>query len=439
MVSAVKPQGDQQATVFVRTDYQTTAAVARPLSPDPGAESRAGGAAILGYAFIPSYEAASVRIVASASASAEATNRLVLAAYLGQSGRPAALASMPMSPGERSHVCFALDVPANRPSVSVELRIGPAEAGEIVLNGVGPEPRFNRPQPVLSMREIGALARDGLRPGYFDFPDDDGGIGFASAQLLYEGEVVEAQRGPQHQRLDPESYLGRDDVLVLLTAGQSLASNEGDTLYVPQRDVAVFDYFDSQVYRAADPLPGASNHKGSLWSRLGDRLLAEGPWRAVLIVAVGYGGSYLTEWTPGARLYRRLIFALHRLRRAGVRPHAILWQQGEAEAGLANLPPEHYVHHFGELVTTLGELGHGAPIYLARGTTAGSAPPPNRIAVRAALAALGALGPGLRAGPDTDEIGLADRYDQVHLSASGMEKAAALWADILARDFSGKG
>ena len=79
----------------------------------------------------------------------------------------------------------------------------------------------------------------------------------------------------------------------------------------------VFNVFDMNFYRAGDPLPGASGVGASMWGRLGDRLIEGGVYKSVLLVPIAFSASSAKDWAPGGHCYRRLQFALRRLKRAG--------------------------------------------------------------------------------------------------------------------------
>jgi hypothetical protein len=56
--------------------------------------------------------------------------------------------------------------------------------------------------------------------------------------------------------------------------------------------------------------------------------------------------------------------------------------------------------------------------------------PPNEV-IRSAQRAVVDLALGIFAGPDTDTIGVADRYDGCHMAQSGLIKHASLWVEAL--------
>jgi hypothetical protein len=269
------------------------------------------------------------------------------------------------------------------------------------------------------------------------FPGDDGTIDFAvkSGVFVPGNEVdVPAETLPLPWR----PLLADPDCGVFLVVGQSNAANSGETPYACRREVFTLDFLRLRCFAAADPLPGCSAWGGSVWSRLGDKLIEQGLFRRVLFAPIAFGGSFITDWLPGGSMHRRtelLMSRLHKYRGArGLLPFtAVLWQQGEAEANHTSMTAEAYREHFRDWASDLRRWGVFAPIFVARATLCDSPPHPceNRPAIRAAQDAVLDARSAILAGPDTDSIAGAGRYDGCHFSASGLERCAELWLDIL--------
>src|SRR5262249_17880379 len=168
-----------------------------------------------------------------------------------------------------------------------------------------------------------------------EFPWDDGTVEFAKAGGIYVADEVEAPVADD--RLVAPSIANPPGTTVILTFGQSNAANSGAERYAARGPVHVFNIFDMRFYRAIDPLPGASVdagcvYGGSVWSRLGDKLIDAGVASSVLFVPIAFGATYIQDWAPGGHTHRRLLFALHRLKSAGIKIDMLCWHQGEADA-----------------------------------------------------------------------------------------------------------
>lgn len=269
------------------------------------------------------------------------------------------------------------------------------------------------------------------------FPDDDGTLEHVLRQGIWvPGGDVELESGRQ---LVPWRHLFDDpETGVFLVMGQSNAANHGSGFYGARENVYSFDFLRLQAYRAEDPLPGASGNGGSVWTRLGDRLIAEGLYRQVLFVPVAFGGTFAADWAPGGAMHGRTRLALSRLRNA-LGTHllnfsAVLWQQGEAEANHTEMPATQYQGLIHEIAADLRENGVFAPIFVALSTLceAGDHPHRNHAAIRSAQMGLANAANGFLRGPDTDTIDVTDRFDGCHLSEAGLQRCADLWFQTIA-------
>lgn len=213
---------------------------------------------------------------------------------------------------------------------------------------------------------------------------------------------------------------------VALTFGQSNAANSVRGRH--SAGPAVTWFHAGRCYAAADPLPGATGTGGSVWSRLGDRLIASGRYRQVVFAGIAENGSEIARWAPGGDLHARLLDSLDTLRDAGLPPTHLLWHQGEQDMRLAT-DPAHYRERFDALVTSLREHGVAAPVFVAQATYCGGE---DSAALREVQRALVSPARGVFAGPDTDVLrGPPLRHDDCHFAAAGADRHADLWRDAL--------
>ncbi|MCS7088792.1 MAG: sialate O-acetylesterase [Thermoflexales bacterium] len=215
-------------------------------------------------------------------------------------------------------------------------------------------------------------------------------------------------------------------VMVALVFGQSNAGNWGETRHRAHPRVRVF--FRGRWSPAADPLPGADGAGGSVWTRLGDKIIAAGLYDRVVFVPAAIGGTEIAKWAPGGLLHEDLLRNIRTAQRAGLRFTHLLWHQGESDAVL-DTDSEHYRRLFLAMLASIRKLGVDAPVFVARATRCGMYPPNEKI--RAAQAALIDPALGIYAGPDTDQLGDEHRYDGCHFSAAGLERHAELWLEVL--------
>src|SRR5947209_476712 len=125
-----------------------------------------------------------------------------------------------------------------------------------------------------------------------DFDNDDGTLEFASVSGVY---VPGAEAPLAEDRLVTPAVANLAGTTVILTFGQSNAANSGEERYAARGPVHVFNVFDMRFYRAVDPLPGASHDGGSVWGRVGDKLIDAGIARSVLVVPIAFGATYIKD------------------------------------------------------------------------------------------------------------------------------------------------
>jgi hypothetical protein len=222
----------------------------------------------------------------------------------------------------------------------------------------------------------------------------------------------------------PASAPGR--TMVALVFGQSNAANSGESR--GQEHPGLYESYRGRLYAARDPLLGADDNEGSVWLRLGAKAIASGDFDAVILVPYAVGGSAITRWAPGGNLHDGLLATIARARDSGLTFTHLLWQQGEADA-MAQTSGTAYRENFLAMVAAIRRAGVNAPIYVARATRCGRVRPSAEIG----NAQSGLVDPalGIRAGPDMDALGFAERYDGCHFSTEGLEHAAELWLRVI--------
>ena len=255
---------------------------------------------------------------------------------------------------------------------------------------------------------------------------------FYARENRYDPAGVSFSDASDRKRVRAALFKRNERVAVILGFGQSNIANEGDPaeLYVPTKAVYNLNIHDGRCYVARDPLLGASADRSNFMTRLGDLLVTAGAYDRVLLVPIGHGGTYVADWVPGGSMFPRLDLALRRLRRAGVGVTHALWQQGEAEGAQSNPDAAAWMRHFRAIADVLRSRGVTAPLWVAlctlcRNQANETIRQAQRNVVDSAL--------GIRAGPDTDTIGIEDRWDGCHFSQTGLKKCAALWFDAITK------
>jgi hypothetical protein len=191
------------------------------------------------------------------------------------------------------------------------------------------------------------------------FGDDDarrfrGTFGEAGRLVAYPGktEVTCPAPGP--------------DTAVVLAIGQSNIANQAENRITSHYGKEVVNFFEGKCYRAESPLLGATAEEGEFLTLLGDRLVDDGAYRNVVIVASAVGASEIARWRKGGVLNGLMFHALTSLP-PGYRVTQVLWVQGEADYAIGTAPAA-YTDDFHSLLDTLTEGGVTAPVFLAIAT-----------------------------------------------------------------------
>lgn len=211
--------------------------------------------------------------------------------------------------------------------------------------------------------------------------------------------------------------------LVLLALGQSNAGNHGSP--PSQAAEALTLIAEGKCIKASDPLPGATGTGGSIWQRLPAWLAIQKYPRPVVLSIMAVDATSIADWTHArSPLARRLAAHIADMRRLGLAPDLVLWQQGEADARIGT-DGNDYAAGLGRLAALLSEAGSTATIILARSTTCGSAP---SATIRSAIDSTVAGDRRFRLGPDTDTLSGDTFRNGCHLTAEGIDSAAKMWA-----------
>jgi hypothetical protein len=238
------------------------------------------------------------------------------------------------------------------------------------------------------------------------------------------------QSRPTHDRTEAplDTLRAKDAVrtMVALVIGQSNAANSGETRGAEL--AGVYEHYRGRLYRARDPLLGADGTEGSIWLPLAGKALGSGSYDNVVLVPFAISTTEIARWAPGGNLHNALITTIRDAQRSGLRFTHLLWQQGEADAQRGTTEAD-YRNHFLAMLGAIRQLGIDAPIYVATSTFCSKARASKTI--RRAQAGLIDEKAGIRAGPDTDTLTFAKRYDGCHFSTEGTEKAAQLWWQAL--------
>lgn len=212
------------------------------------------------------------------------------------------------------------------------------------------------------------------------------------------------------------------DTAVILAIGQSNAANHASTRLTTGHPAQVFNLFNGKCYVAASPLLGATGEAGEFLTPLADKLIEDGAYKTVIIIASAITDTPISRWQRDGDLNEMLMDVLKALP-ASVKITQVVWHQGENDLRFAT-PGKVYQASFRSLMETLRDAGVAAPVFLAVTTRCGTSRRDGN-----------AIAEGQRAlvdnkmiflGADTDAL-LEEsdrRRDRCHFSESGQKKTA---------------
>jgi lysophospholipase L1-like esterase len=225
-------------------------------------------------------------------------------------------------------------------------------------------------------------------------------------------------------------------VLVVLGQSNAASTNEADG-FIPRDGVDNLNPADGLIYRARDPLLGASHGTppmtASFATVLGDLLLKQGLAERVVLLDIAIGGSTIAAWAIGPLNYR-IAQAGRCLRALRLRPTFILQHIGESDA---SEPPsaslgQKFLRFQRLVVRDFRRHGMNCPYFIAGvARMVDFNLPESQALIRGAQRA--ACDPASRVfpGPDTDVLGKEFRADVVHFNRKGRWAHAEMWVDVL--------
>lgn len=249
------------------------------------------------------------------------------------------------------------------------------------------------------------------------------------------------------------AHVGVGEVFVV--SGQSNATNYGAEKLVPETGLVAA--FDGHAWAPAnDPQGGCDGSGGGSFIPAFGDALARRFGVPIGIASTGQGATSVRQWLPrGARVSKQPttggmkqvgpaefesdggLFDRLAQRLALLGPHgcrAVLWHQGESDAGQARagypadrqISGDEWVQYMGQLIRAV-QVQTGWPVPWFTAQTTYHVGDPADAEFRAAMHAVWDKGLSLE-GPDTDALGEPYR-DGVHFNGRGQREHGRLWAD----------
>ena len=219
--------------------------------------------------------------------------------------------------------------------------------------------------------------------------------------------------------------------MVALIIGQSNAANYCQNKYESQNNV--LNFYNSNFYRAKDPLLGASGNKGSIWPYLGDILINKGLFDNVVVVPIAQGSTKVEDWLIGGKFDGLFTKTVHDLRKNDLMlTHVIYWQgEQDNQDGTTRIQ---YQESLNKLVIQLRDYNISCPIFITLTSFTPSAKNKKFVNqdIRAAQSDVILENHKVYHGPDTDVFNkVIHRYDGIHLSDVAIKAIVESWVTIL--------
>lgn len=253
------------------------------------------------------------------------------------------------------------------------------------------------------------------------------GTGSIKDPFRLKEELARGNRTLTSKALTSPRLQAGETTLVLLIAGQSLVANSSDSFYTPVHSGKVdnLSLLDGGTYAASDPLLGCDGDGGTWMGRCADKLIDAGVCARVILVPVACGGTSITLWEPGAMFSDRITIAARRCAAVGLVPNLVLWEQGQADHGMATAT---YKAKLESLIASARTAGLSAPWLIARSTMENNITDANIQAAQTAVL----NGTDILAGANSDSLPATPyRRDQTHWNALGADAAANLWRNAI--------
>ena len=213
-----------------------------------------------------------------------------------------------------------------------------------------------------------------------------------------------------------------EKLMVAATFGQSNAANLGGT---PLPEIEkVFQFYKGRCYLAKDPLLGAAGHRGSVWTRLGRKVVSSGMYDNVLFLSNAIGTTEIAKWECGSAATQNLINSIKELKNKKFRPTHLMWHQGERD-NFKRTSKENYKKSFLNMLSCV-RVHTKAPVMVSVASYRFGVVNGN---IREAQRELVDFTQNIFPGPDTDTLDQTYRRDNTHFNDLGLDRFAELWLE----------
>ena len=236
---------------------------------------------------------------------------------------------------------------------------------------------------------------------------------------------------------------------VYLVNGQSNSVNQGlySDLRTFENQDKVHVFYKGKTYNMNNPLAGSYGSKDCVWKLLGDKMIKDKKHEHVVFVLTGCGGACIKALLKHKK---KFVNVYKELKNKYGKIDGIFYHQGEANSGLHKInnikdrneiKSSEYYKDFNTLMKHMVDDNYSKDkIYVSRVTMEcyyylKDVNKNKKLKLDSTLEPIqDVLRDEYNAGPDTDTIGLIDRFDNCHFNDEGLNKHAKLWFKALYPD-----
>lgn len=212
--------------------------------------------------------------------------------------------------------------------------------------------------------------------------------------------------------------------ITFIVFGQSNVANYVVSPHEMPRAMGVKVFYNGKCFEAKDPLPGASGDRGSLWTRLADKIGKESSRNRILIIPIAVANTKVNDWAPGGTLNDLLERRLEQMKDMGYFADFAIMQIGESDGG-DNTDLMSFRMDYEYLANRLKKISN--ILYISPTSGCGS---DKNLNIRAAELEIG-RSVGASIGVDMDSIGRRYRANICHLTPDGADIVSSMWASLL--------
>jgi hypothetical protein len=187
-------------------------------------------------------------------------------------------------------------------------------------------------------------------------------------------------------------------------------------------------FFEGKTFKYKDPALGGTGGNGSVWGRVGDKLIESGSGDHIIFAVSGWGGSSIHELAYGHQ-FNFLKDQILSIKNKYGKVDGILFHQGESNH-IQFKGSIDYERDFLSMSEKIRELTD-APIFLSQTSICDSQSDVDLILIQNKIIE---SYKGILRGPNSDLIDANSKFrlpDRCHFSSAGLDKLSSMWVDAI--------